>query len=183
MALFLTGWSQIPASRACHGCSQASDLSRQGARQRQSGHLAFQWRLDPFLELPHWDLDFKSNDKGPKISTPALSPQLSAGSVGKSRFQAVRLIAAAASSSGSRGEQNTDMDVVPGAGVPAQARGERNAEEYGEFGAGAPAQSAAEGREEDDEFQRPRSVRFHDEQMYTISKEEREEHESWTRAV
>ena len=43
-------------------------------------------------------------------------------------------------------------------GVPAQARAERNAEE-------------------DDEFQRPRSVRFHDEQMYPISKEEREEHE------
>ena len=58
-----------------------------------------------------------------------------------------------------------------------QARAERNAEECGEFGAGAPAQSTAEGREEDDEFQRPRSVRFHDEQMYPISKEEREEHE------
>ena len=69
------------------------------------------------------------------------------------------------------------MDVVPGAGVPAQARAERNAEEYGEFGTGDPAQSAAQGREEDDEFQRPRSVRFHDEQMYPISKEEREEHE------
>ena len=69
MALFLTGWSQMPASRACHGCSQASDLSRQGARQRQRGHLAFQWRLDPLLGLPHWDLDFKSNDEGPKAST------------------------------------------------------------------------------------------------------------------
>ena len=57
------------ASRACHACSQASDLSRQGARQRRSGHLAFQWRLDPLLELPHWDLDFKSNDEGPKAST------------------------------------------------------------------------------------------------------------------
>ena len=122
-----------------------------------------------------------------KISTPALpracfpaaapSQGQSAGSVGKSRFQAARPIAAAASSSGSRGDQNTDMDVVPGAEVPAQARAERNAEEYGEFGAGAPAQSAAEGREEDDEFQRPRSVRFHDEQMYPISKEEREQHE------
>ena len=101
----------------------------------------------------------------------------SAGSVGKSRSQAVRPIAAAASSSGSRGEQNTDMDVVPELRDPVQARTERNAEEYGEFGAGAPAQSAAEGREEDDEFQSPRRVRFHDEQMYTISKEEREEHE------
>ena len=66
---------------------------------------------------------------------------------------------------------------VPELGDPVQARAERNAEEYGEFGAGAPARSAAEGREEDDEFQRPRSVRFHDEQMYSISKEEREEHE------
>ena len=80
-------------------------------------------------------------------------------------MQAVRPIAAAASSSGSRGEQNTDMDVVLELGGPVQARAERNAEEYGEFGAGDPAQSAAEGREEDDEFQRPRSVRFHDEQM------------------
>ena len=69
------------------------------------------------------------------------------------------------------------MDVVPELGDPVQARAERNAEEYGEFGAGDPAQSAAEGREEDDEFQRPRSVIFHVEQMYTISKEEREEHE------
>ena len=40
-----------------------------------------------------------------------------------------------------------------------------------------PPNPAAEGREEDDEFQRPRNVRFHDEQMYPISKEEREEHE------
>ena len=40
-----------------------------------------------------------------------------------------------------------------------------------------PPNRAAEGREEDDEFQRPRRVRFHDEQMYPISKEEREEHE------
>ena len=101
----------------------------------------------------------------------------SAGSVGKSRSQSVRPIAAAASSSGSRGEQNTAMDVVPELRDPVQARTERNAEEYGEFGAGAPAQSAAGGREEDDEFQRPRRVRFHDEQMYPISKEEREEHE------
>ena len=69
------------------------------------------------------------------------------------------------------------MDVVPELRDPVQARTERNAEEYGEFGAGAPAQSAAEGREEDDEFQRPRRVRFHDEHMYPISKEEREEHE------
>ena len=69
------------------------------------------------------------------------------------------------------------MDVVPELRDPIQARAERNAEEYGEVGAGAPAQSAAEGQEEDDEFQRPRSVRFHDEQMYPISKEEREEHE------
>ena len=99
-------------------------------------------------------------------SVQQLSVGQSAGSVGKSRFQAVRPIAAAAGSSGSRGEQNTYMDVVPGLGDPAQARAERNAEEYGEVGAGAPAQSAAEGREEDDEFQRPRSVRFHDEQMY-----------------
>ena len=30
---------------------------------------------------------------------------------------------------------------------------------------------------EDDEFQRPRNVRFHDEQMHPISKEEHEEHE------
>ena len=69
------------------------------------------------------------------------------------------------------------MDVVPEIGGPVQARTERNAEEYGEFGAGAAAQSEVEDREEDDEFQRPRSVRFHDEQMYSISKEEREEHE------
>ena len=40
-----------------------------------------------------------------------------------------------------------------------------------------PAQTASEGQEEDDEFQRPRRVRFHDEQKYPISKEEREEHE------
>ena len=46
-----------------------------------------------------------------------------------------------------------------------------------EFGAGVPAQSAEEGQEEDDEFQRPRRVQFHDEQKYPISKEEREEHE------
>ena len=63
-------------------------------------------------------------------------------------------IAAAASSSGSHGEQNTDMDVVPELGGSVQARTERNAEEYGEFGAGAPAQSEVEDREEDDEFQR-----------------------------
>ena len=64
VALFLTGWSQMLASRACHGCSQASDLSRQSARQRHSGHLAFQWRLDPLLELAQRDLDFKSIDEG-----------------------------------------------------------------------------------------------------------------------
>ena len=52
-------------SRACHGCSQASDHSR----QRESGHLAFQWRLDPLFELTHRDLDFKSNDEGRKAST------------------------------------------------------------------------------------------------------------------
>ena len=46
-----------------------------------------------------------------------------------------------------------------------------------EFGAGVPAQSASLGQEEDDELQRPRSVRFHDEQKYPISKEEREEQE------
>ena len=39
------------------------------------------------------------------------------------------------------------------------------------------APSAAEGQEEDGEFQRFKSVRFHHEQMYPISKEEREEHE------
>ena len=89
-----------------------------------------------------------------KTSTPVLQRACttivgwqSAGSVGKSRFQAVRPIAAAASSSGSRGEQNNDMDVVPELGGPVQARTDRNAEEYGEFGAGAPARSAAEGRE------------------------------------
>ena len=32
---------------------------------------------------------------------------------------------------------------------------------------GAPAQSASEGQEEDDEFQRPRRVRFHDEQYWS----------------
>ena len=53
--------------------------------------------------------------------------------------QAVRPIAAAASSSGSRGEHNTDMDVVPELKDPVQARTEINAEEYGESGAGAPA--------------------------------------------
>ena len=84
----------------------------------------------------------------------------SAGSVGKSRSQAVRPIEAAASSSGSRGEQNTDMDVVTEVREPVQARAEMNAEE---FGAGVPAQSAEEGQEEDDEFQRPRRVKFHDE--------------------
>ena len=98
----------------------------------------------------------------------------SAGSVGKSRSQAVRPIAGAASLSGSRGEQNTDMDVVTELREPVQARADMNAEE---IGAGAPAQSAAEGQEQDDEFQRPRGVRFHDEQKYPISKEEREEHE------
>ena len=52
-----------------------------------------------------------------------------------------------------------------------------------EFGAGVPAQSAAEGQEEDDEFQRPRRVKFHDEQKYPVSKEEREEHEARCRAA
>ena len=33
------------------------------------------------------------------------------------------------------------------------------------------------GQEEDDEFQRPRRVRFHDEQKYLVSREEREEQE------
>ena len=66
------------------------------------------------------------------------------------------------------------MDVVTELREHVQARAEMNAEE---FGAGAPAQSAAEGQEEDDEFQRPRRVKFHDEQKYPISKEEREEHE------
>ena len=46
----------------------------------------------------------------------------SAGSVGNSRSQAVRPIAAEASSSGSRGEQNTDMDVVTEVREPVQAR-------------------------------------------------------------
>ena len=59
----------MPASRTCHRCSQAFDLSRQCAGQRQSGHLAFRRRLNPLLELTHWDLDFKSNDEGPKAST------------------------------------------------------------------------------------------------------------------
>ena len=66
------------------------------------------------------------------------------------------------------------MDVVTELREPVQARAEMNAEV---FGAGAPAQSASEGQEEDDEFQRPRRVRFHDEQKYPFSKEEREEHE------
>ena len=34
----------MPASRACHGCPQTSDLSGQGAGKGQSGHLAFWWR-------------------------------------------------------------------------------------------------------------------------------------------
>ena len=76
-------------------------------------------------------------------------------SVGKSRSQAVRPIADAASSSGSRGEQNTDMDVVTELREPVQTRSEMNSEE---FGAGSPAQSAEEGQEKDDEFQRPRRV-------------------------
>ena len=96
---------------------------------------------------------------------------------GQSVGRAERPIAAAASSSGSRGEHNTDMDVVSGAGVSDQAGAERSEGEYGEVGTGDPAHSAAEGREMDDEFQRPRSLKFHDEQMYPISKEEREEHE------
>ena len=75
----------------------------------------------------------------------------------QSAGRAVRPIAATTSLSGSRSEHNTDMDVVPGTGNPA------------EF--------AAEGRDEDDEFQRPKSVGFHDEQMYPIRKEGREEHE------
>ena len=62
MALFL----QMLASRACHGCSQASDLSRQGAGQRQSGHLAFQSILS---WNSHRKLDFKRNDEGHKAST------------------------------------------------------------------------------------------------------------------
>ena len=66
----------MPASRACHGCSQASDLSRKGAMQRQSSHLAFQWRLDLVLELTHWDLDFKSNDEGPKARTDGRAHQV-----------------------------------------------------------------------------------------------------------
>ena len=69
------------ASRACHGYSQASDLSRQGAGQRQSGHLAFQWRLDPLLELPHRNLDFKSNDEGLKASTVGRAHQVVSVSV------------------------------------------------------------------------------------------------------
>ena len=52
------------ASRACHGCSQTSDLSRQSARKRQSGHLAFQWWLDPLLELPHRILISRAMTKG-----------------------------------------------------------------------------------------------------------------------
>ena len=36
--------------------------------KRQSGHLAFQWRLDLFLELSHRALDFKSNNEGPTAS-------------------------------------------------------------------------------------------------------------------
>ena len=66
VALFLTGWSQMPASRACHGCPQASDPSRQGARQRQSGRLAFQWRLDPLWELPTGILISRAMTKGPR---------------------------------------------------------------------------------------------------------------------
>ena len=66
------------------------------------------------------------------------------------------------------------MVVVTELREPVQARAEMNVEE---FGAGAPAQSAAEGQEEDDEFQRPRRVKFHDEQKYPVSKEERDEHE------
>ena len=61
---------------ACHGCSQASEISRQGAGQRQSGHLAFQWRLDPLLELSHQNLDFKSNDEGSKASTDGRAHQV-----------------------------------------------------------------------------------------------------------
>ena len=72
------------------------------------------------------------------------------------------------------------MDVVTEVREPVQARAEMNAEE---FGAGVPAQSAEEGQEEDDEFQRPRRVKFHDEQKYPISKEEREEHELLGRGV
>ena len=57
------------------------------------------------------------------------------------------------------------MDVVTELREPVQARAEMNAED---FGAGVPAQSAAEGQEEDDEFQRPRRVKFHDEQKQRI---------------
>ena len=64
----------------------------------------------------------------------------------------MRPVAAEASSSGSRGEQNTDMDVETEVREPVQAKAGMNAEE---FGAGVPAQSAEEGQEEDDEFQRP----------------------------
>ena len=78
-----------------------------------------------------------------------------AGSVGQSRSQGVSPIEAAASSSGSCSEQNTDMDDVT------ELRDPR----------------APSGQEEDDEFQRPRGVRFHDEQKYPVSREEREEHE------
>ena len=76
VALFLTGWSLMSASRACHGCPQTSDLSGQGAGQGQSGHLSFWWRLDPLLALPHWDLDFPSNDEGSKADTDGRAHQV-----------------------------------------------------------------------------------------------------------
>ena len=118
-------------------------------RQARSDELIRLYREDNIYDF--YVKGFDGNWQAQNFDTGAAcaSPQLRrdsaavvggqlAGSVGKSRSQAVRPIAAAASSSGSRGEQNTDMDVVPEVREPVQARAEMNAEE---FGAGVPAQN------------------------------------------
>ena len=92
-----------------------------GTRQARTDELIKLYKENNILQLPREGFRWKL--AGAKLrhrccfptATPRQCSQLSggqlAGSVGKSRSQAVRPIAAAASSSGSRGEQNTDMDV------------------------------------------------------------------------
>ena len=155
------------------GCSQASDLSRQGVHSSGGSILSWnsptgnlisramtkgtrQARSDEPIKLykenniynfyvKGFDGNWQAQnfDTGAAVSvlprsrrvSAAVVGRQSAGSVRKSRFQAVRPIAVAASSPGSRGEQNTDMDVVTELREPVQARAEMNAEEYREFGA------------------------------------------------
>ena len=102
-------------------------------RQARSDELIRLYREDNIYNF--YVTGFDGNWQAQNFDTGAAvsaSPQLrqasaavvggQAGSVGKSRSQAAMPIAAAASSSGSRGEQNTDMDVVTELREPVQAR-------------------------------------------------------------